>query len=1150
MRHVNGGQEMIRTGNSLTLLLILFLFAVTGCQSNPSTPDLDSRSENITTAPRSSHNLFGYYLIEVDTVSGGVNVMPLRSAEYHLNMTGVLNATMGVGVTMRPGESDFPNGLFVMDITLNHPFGAKPQLSGFDVKGIFVTPGSLVVGPLVLADIGETRLENADGYTRWWNPTEFTSPGMFGYTSGSLTPYPQSSLTATINPYKYFADALYPTSSLATVADTLLDDDQGRGVFTAGSSNTRRYSVRAKMNPGPQLVFGYAIDCSWDAPYPNPPDEVPDDFPIEANQPEPWRIKLQESVNTLYYDPGSLTGGGALKISASVYDWQGNITEDQAAEVSIVRFYAPELMSGSVDGAFLDQNIKRARYEGDLTGLLDISESGEVLVVCRAGSSDGSTYQQTGAPAPDAPLSAFHAMAVEIPQIECTADTNNDFGEAAVLDRELVTYGQLCAPTDYRDFYKMEIPPGNLAGGTVTLYCDVEPTIFFLYEGGYILEEIVVSGGVAVIDLDPIQLKPGTHYFRVLTQSDGQAFRYAIVPEISLRNVIPNAVDVTPDDLYFYPTTIDLGNNMLVTADNDGLWLYDVSDVNNMEQIWYMPFNLIGAPAFMDPYIYVAERFAPDDNRIHLIDITDPANPVVTPDVLTFTQPIQDILVEPGFLYVANYTDPNYSIDIFDISTDPASPAFKTGITHYYTPTKMMLIHDSDSADYWLVCMSTDERLVFWNVADKDSISTAFNWTYSGYWLSDIAVIDNYIFTLRIDTGYMNPRITALNIDADTANFAGDLLLGTQYRKIAINGDTGWISGDDGLLTTLDISTPGTPVFGTTVATFNANIIAMGFDGDTLYTACGLAGIRAYHAPSAPGFAYLGEALHLSQPGQFTIHKNHMYICENSGPYYAVKGLDLADPPNTDVTDEVLFGFPTNYITADGDRIIVSSSSPGLVLINCTDPDALALAGYQSLGTAVFALAIRGDALYFGTNLNNIETWDLTAWPVISDVDVEAVGGTVKGFAFKENIMYVNVSGGVEVFSILNPWEPIPLGTYMPLASAKNIHVDGDYLFIATDSSLEIADISTPQTPTFESSIAHPDAPHGDYLAVENLYAICQPYWTAAPTVFSIWPPDSPEVYGPLYGVEYAIKPNQTAMHNGYYYETDTDFAVRIWELY
>ncbi|HEX9744847.1 MAG TPA: hypothetical protein VGB30_05415 [bacterium] len=72
---------------------------------------------------------------------------PLRNSDLHLNITGVLNSTMGVTVAAVPGQADPQNGLFVFDITLKHPCSSMPGLSGFDVNGILITPGSVNLGP-------------------------------------------------------------------------------------------------------------------------------------------------------------------------------------------------------------------------------------------------------------------------------------------------------------------------------------------------------------------------------------------------------------------------------------------------------------------------------------------------------------------------------------------------------------------------------------------------------------------------------------------------------------------------------------------------------------------------------------------------------------------------------------------------------------------------------------------------------------------------------------------------------------------------------------------------------------------------------------------------------------------------------------------
>ncbi|MFH1675450.1 MAG: hypothetical protein ABIC40_00395, partial [bacterium] len=195
----------------IPLILVLFTISIISCQGNPTVPAVNSDAK-IPTASEArtegAHQCLGFHYFALDTRSMKISLIPARATDLHLNVTGVLNTAFGVKVSFVPGESEPQNGIFTFDITLEHPFGTKPGLAGFDVKGILLTPGTLAVGSLMFADTDETRLENADGYTRWWNPIEFPQEGMFGYTQGMYAKTPAANLTATVNPYKYFADAL------------------------------------------------------------------------------------------------------------------------------------------------------------------------------------------------------------------------------------------------------------------------------------------------------------------------------------------------------------------------------------------------------------------------------------------------------------------------------------------------------------------------------------------------------------------------------------------------------------------------------------------------------------------------------------------------------------------------------------------------------------------------------------------------------------------------------------------------------------------------------------------------------------------------------------------------------------------------------
>ncbi len=535
-------QENGNPAHAIATIAVLLAILMGGCSGNgpvnPIIPDNEPDSQlqlTQSSAPEreaSNRGPCGFWKVILDRETMAVDFVPLRTGSLHINVVNILNSTMGVSASIDSGDSDPANGLFAVDITLTHPFETSPQFAGFDVKGILITPGSFVVGPLVFAGAGETRLVNADAYTRWWNPNEFPGSGILGYVPGIMGTPNASLLTATVNPYKYFCDYLESEQDLEDIVGLPLDDDAGRGVFTAGSSNTRRYMIQFPMSPGPQVVFNYAVDASWHAPDPNPPGEIPDDFPIKANQSEAYHLVASDPVNTLFYDP-DLGGGGNLWIWLEVADWQGRQAGSIADEISTVRLFAPELFTGGVTMDLYHDSIWRAEYVAKLDGMAVPSRPGEHQVIIRVGSDDGLHYNTYAPGAPDEPISAYQVLWVDVAEVECAADDNNDFGEAEPIGFQDEVHGTLCRPggdlIDYADYYTFDISPDNGLIGVCYLYAWANQVFCSLYDSTYAkIAESEAIGGEAMIDLGDLHLVPGTYYLRVLTQNEVDTIYYML----------------------------------------------------------------------------------------------------------------------------------------------------------------------------------------------------------------------------------------------------------------------------------------------------------------------------------------------------------------------------------------------------------------------------------------------------------------------------------------------------------------------------------------------------------------------------------------------------------------------------------------------
>ena len=112
---------------------------------------------------------------------------------------------------------------------------------------------------------------------------------------------------------KVDAPSTAPNSNLNPYIDYWTNDN--RRIFEAGKSLTRTYQI---VLPADKLVMGYAVDSCWEPPSPNPPVNVPGDFPLNANRPEPY------NVTALQQDPLAAAKGAFCVVQVRAYDWQLN----------------------------------------------------------------------------------------------------------------------------------------------------------------------------------------------------------------------------------------------------------------------------------------------------------------------------------------------------------------------------------------------------------------------------------------------------------------------------------------------------------------------------------------------------------------------------------------------------------------------------------------------------------------------------------------------------------------------------------------------------------------------------------------------------------------------------------------------------------
>ncbi len=1135
--------------SSAFMIFIALLFLI-GCRSGPALPDAGIESGPSTMFSGDagqSHQCLGYYMLAVDSRTYEIDVLPLRTGEWHFNLTGILNTTMGVSAAGVPSEHDPANGLFVFDITLAHPFDTSPQLAGFDVKGILVTPGTYAVGSLVYAGADETRLENADGYSRWWNPTEFTSPGMLGYENGILASAPGSLLTATVNPYKYFADILYPTSSLGSVCYEPLDSDQGRGVFTAGSSNTRRYEIRFPMDPGPQIVYGYAIDCAWNPPSPNPPGEVPDDFPMNANQPEAYRIGLKTTANTLYYDSESGIGGGVLRLEIGVFDWQGQAAGNIVPEIDAVRIVAPDLMPSGIDGVLHEQTPEKAVYTVDLTGTAIPSEAGGTLVICRVASSDGSTYQQAGAPAPDTQISAFHVITLDIFDPDCAADDNNDYSQAVELNIGDFVADEVCIPDDMKDFYFFNIDPDYEAVGTIYLYSDAGPASMKLYdESEDIITGASTSGNIAELSFDKLDLMPGLYYLQVYPDVSPGVRPYFLELDAELIDVTPlNPLDVTPSDLYVNPNKVWIHNNMAFLV-GKGTWVYDVSDPGNPVQLSHdLDIRMNTKACFKYPYCYMVKYAGNWEDRIDLIDFSDPYAPVLHEDVLHYPTQISGICINSTHLYVTTKVNPTSEAIIYDYASDPLNPAVVDSFNVPYEARLLDLL-DPEGSGTHLVIGTWDDILTY-DVEVPSSVTQTGTYTFPLGPPRDIATWDDYIYVAHDVSGggegwlYVLRQTLVPDIveesTLDTPGFASNITIAWPYVYMG-DGDAG--------LTTVNVADPALPVHESSIPLVSVGT-HLAEDNDVVYIIPMGAGLQAVDVsdPAAPNT--LSRLQVVNRPGSMVVKDGYLIVTESGMYHKGFKTVDISDPPNASVVAEHFLTEQPTYLVLDGNNLIARFNMLW-GLYDATDPLNITHHISVPVSNHIWSMAVRGDAFYVALEPvggPEIQIFDISVPAAPTYENAISLTNNVCDISFKENYMYLNNNLEILVYSLTDPFNPVFEGNYL-ITYVHGMDIRGDYLHMATETDVEIVDISIPGSPVFAGSTTLPVTYINSIIVGgQFVYAV-----TMNDGIYTcrVWPPDSPSPFGPVttddYGGTFLLT------HEGFLYNASEFAGIRIFDLY
>ncbi len=269
------------------LILAVLAATVLGCARDagiptlPDTPDPSGALQayspyDLDDGP---YRLWGEWLFYIDESHENIDVVPARNGRVHLNALKFLEETC-TNCLQITGIHNNGDGTIDLTVRISHPFPGLPQFTGFDVKGILMFNGSyefpgdfFVNMPLPdlcmisWRELGDPEVINPDGYTYRWSPVYESGSDLpiFNYREGKYASgVPNAGLNAYLNFYS----------------------DVERHMFRCNTQVTRTY--RIWLPPGEPVVAGYAVEACWEPPTVTPVTNPVEDFPLTANQTEPY----------------------------------------------------------------------------------------------------------------------------------------------------------------------------------------------------------------------------------------------------------------------------------------------------------------------------------------------------------------------------------------------------------------------------------------------------------------------------------------------------------------------------------------------------------------------------------------------------------------------------------------------------------------------------------------------------------------------------------------------------------------------------------------------------------------------------------------------------------------------------------------------
>jgi len=773
-------------------------------------------------------------------------------------------------------------------------------------------------------------------------------------------------------------------------------------------------------------------------------------------------------------------------------------------------------------------------------------------------SAGGPTYDQGVAPAPSNSLCAWQTIEVNVVDPPCEPDSNNSYTEAESIEPQSSVTGVLCPTEDPSDWYRLDIPVGKKASGSITYYHGPSneggAALQWQDSNGVKIKQSDSSDAYNWLNLSETELLPGTYYIQVMAFMEPGAFAYLLETDIEMTDATPtDPVDVSMNDLDCDVTWIDaryIGSNYVYGAGPAGTWLF-----NTAYSTAYVisrttdPLNTI--PAFCNGRMYYVEDYSDDPAGIDLVDYSSPATPIHTDDVISMPFNVECMTMNSQYLFVAVDHGSNTYVHIFDYSSDPTSPSFVNSFEVPHNQIKMALL-DPEGPNTALVTMTTNDLSVY-DVENPLSVSFKDNTTLLGYCTQEDLAIDGWFIAKTYlnnisGTGavqvYKYSASSGLEFwGAKTLSGDGAYVTAANYYAYVENGNQTIACIYYGAQNSLEFKTP--------VNAF-ADVGPLSYRSGKLVAVTVGGGFKVWDYSDSDNPSLINKTNCVNNPKDGVIDGDYLYFVDAAPGYGALKTVKRTGPNTFIIWDDDRVEFRPSCIAHYGDVMAVGSfDDQYIALVNQTDPEDPAIPLVLYCDNPVTSVAVTQTTVYAATQGGQLRMIDVSDWP---NYDIQAdygFPGQLWNLRVYHNYLLGSYYDKVRIFGISDPISPYYYGDYSYGGSSdiRDMELQGDYLYLDTGGTIEILNIKDTLSPVHTGGVNLPYALTQFNLAVEDSYGYAAD-WAHSPVVVTLFPPNAPSIFGEPFGPDPGFTTRGLIVDSGTLYILHDHIGLQIFNLY